>query len=290
MAVLNTMRLEDIQGWSRWTTKGLYRDLCTVDEDVYTLVARGYEEGTGYIKYYIEMLDDSVLLDHYHTQGEGFDEFRGDFVTRKFYLKKSTDGMFVVNIDGNIADPQPTYDSFDNSITFSVAPADDSKILVIPTAGINEDMILPTSAAVGFGTLSKKGNLFYEGEDTPFKEGNLLKLKFDEYHSFLESGFNFIPKIRTVNLNKDTQEGAIINKSKRLVRVKLNVFETLGINVENFRIADKRFVMDFSNQVKPFTGVKEVYLLGYSKHNSLEITQEIPMPFTLLQIETEIKY
>ena len=48
--------------------------------------------------------------------------------------------------------------------------------------------------------------------------------------------------------------------------------------------------MDFNKQLKPFTGTKEVYLLGYSGHNAVEITQDIPMPFTLLQIETEIKY
>ena len=151
-------------------------------------------------------------------------------------------------------------------------------------------MILPTSAALGFRELSKKGNFFYEGEDEPVESGNKLLLPFEEYHSFLEAGFNFIVKLRTVNLNKDTQAGQLINRTKRLVRVKLNVYETLGITVSNYRIADRKFIMDFNKQLKPFTGVKEVFLLGYAEHNAVEITQDIPMPFTLLQIETEIKF
>lgn len=289
LAVLNTMRLENIQGWSRWTTQGLYRDVCSVDDDLYFLVARGYTDFDE-IKYYIEMVDDTVLLDHYHTQGEGIDTFRGDTVTKIFNLINSTDGDFDVFLDSVISSPQPTYSALDNSITFAIAPDDDVTITVVPTAGNYADMILPTSAAKGFRDLSKKGNLFYEGDAAPVESGNKLLLSFEEYHSFLEAGFNFIPKIRTVNLNKDTQAGQIVNRTKRLVRVKINVYKTLGITVSNYRIADRKFIMDFNNQLKPFTGIKEVYLLGYSKHNAVEIIQDIPMPFTLLQIETEIKF
>lgn len=289
MAVLNTMRLENIQGWSRWTTQGLYSDVCAVDDDLYTLVARGYTDADE-IKYYIEMVDDTVLLDHYHTQGEGIDIFRGDSVTKEFNLVNSTDGTFEVLLDGELASPQPTYNVFYNSITFSVAPDDDVEIQVIPTAENTDDMILPTSAAKGFRELSKKGNFFYEGEAVPVEDGGKLLLSFDDNHTFMEAGFNYQVKVRTVNLNKDTTAGQIINKTKRLVRVKLNVYETLGITVENYIISDRKFIMSFSKQLKPFTGIKEVYLLGYAKHNAIEITQDIPMPFTLLQIEAEIKY
>lgn len=290
LAVLNTMRLEEIQGWSRWTTQGLYRDICTVDDDLYMLVARGYETGTGYIKYYIELADEEVLLDHYHTQGQGFDEFRGDTITKKFFLTNSTDGQFTVRLDGVAADPQPTYAAGDNSMTFALAPDDDVKIIVVPTAGTYADMILPTSAALGFRELSKRGDLYYEGIDTPVVDGLQLKLSFETYHSYLEAGFNFIVKMRTVNLNMDTQAGQLINRTKRLVKVKVSLYETLGIQISHYTVADKRFIMKFNEPIQPFTGLREVYLLGYAEHNAVEITQEIPMPFTILQIETEIKY
>jgi len=290
LAVLNTMRLEDIQGWSRWTTQGLYKDICGVDDELYTLVARGYEEGTEYIKYYIEKTDEDVLMDHYYSQGEAYDNFTGDTITKKFYLKNSTDGIFNVKLDGKIADPQPTYSAGDNSMKFVTAPDNGVSILVTPTAQVNTEMILPTSAALGFRELSKKGNFYYEGEDTPVKDGNLLKLTFDSYHSFLEAGFNFPLRLRTVNLNIGTQEGQIVNKRKRLVKVKVHLHKTLGIDICHYTVADKKFIMQFNEPIVPFTGLREVYLIGYYDHNAIEITQDIPMPFTILQIETEIKY
>ena len=82
-------------------------------------------------------------------------------------------------------------------------------------------MILPTSAAKDFRSLSKKGNFFYEGEGEPVEEGNKLLLSFDNAHSFLEAGFNFKVKIRTVDLNKETQVGQILNKQKIPIDSKL---------------------------------------------------------------------
>lgn len=290
MAVLNTMRLEEIQGWSRWTTQGLYRDICVVDDDLYMLIARGYEEGTDTIKYYIELSDEDVLLDHYHTQGEGFDKFRGDTVTKKFYLENSTDGNFEVRLDNISAVPQPTYAAVDNSISFLTAPDDDVKILVMPTAGVYADMVLPTSASIGFRELSKRGDLYYEGSAIPVKDGAQLKLSFEKYHSYLEAGFNFKVHMRTVNLNLATQEGQLVNRTKRLVKVKVNLYKTLGIKISHYTVADKKFIMQFNEHIVPFTGLREVHLLGYAEHNAVEITQDIPMPFTILQIETEIKF
>jgi len=289
MAVLNTMRLESIQGWSRWTTQGLYKDLTVVDQDLYVLVARGYD-AQGKTKYYVEKSDEDVLLDHYHRQGEGVDAFMGDYITREFSLVSSRDGKFDVFLDDVLASPQPIYDAGSNSITFVQAPEDDVEILVVPNTNTNATMFLPTSAALNYRKLSKKGNLFYEGEDTPTQNGNKLELTFEKNHSYLETGFGFVVKVRTVNLNASGVAGQLFNEKKRLVRVKINVYKTLGIKIENYILNDRKFIMDFSRQLVPFTGTKEVYLLGYATHNAVEITQEIPMPFTLLQIETEIKY
>jgi hypothetical protein len=289
MAVLNSMRLENIQGWSRWTTKGVYKEICAVDNDLYMLVGRGYDQ-FGEIKYYIEKVDEDALMDHYHAQGQNADIFLGDAITKTFDLVNSTNGNFTVFINDEIADPQPTYSAGDNSITFTQAPENDVEIYVQPDSAADEPMVLPTSAAMGYSQLSRRGDLYYEGTSEPYIDGDFLLLDFDEESTFMEAGFNFIVRLRTVNLNGQTQAGQIVNSRKRLVRVKLNVYETLGVKVENYRIADRQFVMDFDRPLNPYTGIKEVYLLGYADHNAIEITQEIPMPFTLLQIETEIKY
>lgn len=57
VAVLNTNRLENISGWTHWTTEGKFADVVVLSKEVYFLVERDGE-------YYIEMLDDSLYSDH----------------------------------------------------------------------------------------------------------------------------------------------------------------------------------------------------------------------------------
>ena len=57
VAVFNTMRKEDISGWTKWTTTGNFKRV-TVTGDVVTFIIE--RDGTEYL----EVLDDTVLLDH----------------------------------------------------------------------------------------------------------------------------------------------------------------------------------------------------------------------------------
>lgn len=57
VAVFNTMRKENISGWTKWTTTGLFKRV-TVTGDVVTFIVE--RDGTEYL----EVLDASVLLDH----------------------------------------------------------------------------------------------------------------------------------------------------------------------------------------------------------------------------------
>ncbi len=57
VAVFNTMSKENISGWTKWTTTGTFKRV-TVTGDVVTFIVE--RDGTQYL----EVLDDSVLLDH----------------------------------------------------------------------------------------------------------------------------------------------------------------------------------------------------------------------------------
>ena len=61
MAVLNTLRSEELAGWSRWTTDGRYISITVLAERVFAVVER--ENGTGDTVYYVEEFDFDYLTD-----------------------------------------------------------------------------------------------------------------------------------------------------------------------------------------------------------------------------------
>jgi hypothetical protein len=60
VAVFNTMRKENLNGWTKWTTQGYFKRVTVSGDTVSFVVARGGAE-------YLEVLDNSVLLDHAFT-------------------------------------------------------------------------------------------------------------------------------------------------------------------------------------------------------------------------------
>lgn len=60
VAVLNTLRSQNITAWVSWTTEGLFKDVCAIDGEVYFVVERSID---GSDVRYLEKLDDSLKLD-----------------------------------------------------------------------------------------------------------------------------------------------------------------------------------------------------------------------------------
>ena len=97
--------------------------------------------------------------------------------------------------------------------------------------------------------------------------------------------------IKTMPLTAGTNDsGVIVNQRKRVIRVILNLFESLGVSVESNLLPDRQFVVTLDEATPPYTGIKEIYLLGYSRTTQITIGQSIPLPFTLLQIDHELEY
>lgn len=57
VAVLNTMRHENITGWTHWETDGLFKDVCVIGKEVYFTV---YRNGN----YFLEKLQEGTYTDH----------------------------------------------------------------------------------------------------------------------------------------------------------------------------------------------------------------------------------
>ncbi len=105
----------------------------------------------------------------------------------------------------------------------------------------------------------------------------------------LEIGIDFNPTITTMPVNSGLQDGPDLNREKRIVRATLNIFESLGIFVNNERLPDRQLDVDTFDAVPvPSSDVVELYLHGWSKKAQITISQQDPVPLTVLGIDLEV--
>lgn len=105
----------------------------------------------------------------------------------------------------------------------------------------------------------------------------------------IEAGLKYTPLIKTMPLNVNLQNGPNAASKKKILRAAINFFESNGIIVNGQRLADKTITVDQFNAPIPQTGLKRITLSGWSLEADIEITQDTPMPLTILSIGMEVK-
>lgn len=252
VAVLNSLRNEGIHGWTKWTTDGSFKDVAVVDKAVYFLVERGGS-------HFIELLQEGTYSDH-NTVVEGtpptqFNVIHGlDNITHNGFNiihQDPASGVAITSVQTDIKDV----------IAYN-------QLWRVKADGSIMTSSLPTN----------------EGVDT-----NSFALGRDAYQA--EVGLDFNVVVRTLPLNVATKgDGYNVDLRKRVNRVILRLYESLGVLVEDTILNDRRFIVSLDEAPEPFTGIKEVYLLGYGRLVEIEITQNDPLPLTLLGIDSEVEY
>lgn len=221
MAVLNTMRTEQISGWTQWDTDGTFKRVTSVGTDMYVLVLRGTN------KYCIEKMSSDVKTDHATTGTSGT--------------------------------------TFTITSLPSVNPTQEYRIIADGSILSNE---------------------------VPFLDGANYKVTIDRAAvSTVEIGLNFDIEIQTMPLNPQTREGGyMVNEEKRVIKCALNVYNTLGMYVDDKYIPDRQFGSNILDQAPtPYTGVKQIYLLGFAKTKQVKVSQVDPLPMNILQIDMEVE-
>jgi hypothetical protein len=104
----------------------------------------------------------------------------------------------------------------------------------------------------------------------------------------IEAGLAFVPLIRPMPLNVNLKNGPNASRKKKITRVSLQISESNGIIVDGQRIADKTIGQDQFDAPSPQTGVRRIFLSGWSLEAQFDITQDTPMPFTILNIGMEV--
>ena len=105
----------------------------------------------------------------------------------------------------------------------------------------------------------------------------------------IQAGLGWRPTIQTMPLNVDLGAGPNQYQRKKIQRIGLQIFETLGTIVNGVRFPQSKEtgVNQFDPAV-PITGQFRKYVLGYSLDASVTITQEEPLPMTILSIGIEV--
>lgn len=103
-----------------------------------------------------------------------------------------------------------------------------------------------------------------------------------------EVGLGYTPIIQTMPLNIGLQDGPNFASKKKIKRCAVNFFESNGILVNNQRIADKTIGENQFDAPEPQTGIKRIFLQGWSIDASVTITQTTPFDMTVLSLGLEV--
>lgn len=109
-----------------------------------------------------------------------------------------------------------------------------------------------------------------------------------------QAGFAFQPTIIPVPIILETQQGATNFVPKRVNRVFINYFESLGIEVDGVQIPNFVFDDTFTTQTLtpsylPQTANYQLYKAGWDITPFITITQTKPLPMTILSVGYEVE-
>lgn len=163
-----------------------------------------------------------------------------------------------------------------------------------------ENNDLNTDAAkltTGSGLTTITGLTYLEGETVKVKADGAVRadeivsggqITIDPVADSIEVGLEYLPVITTMPLNVGLENGPNASQKKKIKRVSVQIFESNGVIIQGQRIADKTIGQDQFDAPTPQTGVRRIHILGWSIEAQITITQDTPMPMTILNIGTEV--
>jgi hypothetical protein len=218
MAVFNTLRHQEVGGWTKWSTTGTIESVAVIVDDVYFSVLRTINSVA---VRFLEKANESTYTDANKLQTLG---------------SPGTAVSGLAHLNG-----QPCRVKADSALM---------------------DDATPSGGAI---TLARNGTT-------------------------IEVGLDYDITVKTMPLNSDFQNGPILTRYKRLVRVVTDLYQSLGVYVNDIYLADRDLGEDILDTTPPgFTGIKETHLLGWDRLAQITITQQDPQPFTLLALAIEVE-
>lgn len=162
----------------------------------------------------------------------------------------------------------------------------------------NEDLNTDSSVSATVSSDTLTGLDHLEGETVKVKADGAVQLDevvssgqitIDHTATIIEAGLEYQPRIETLPLNIPLNNGPNAAQKKKIARVAVQLFESNGIIVNGERLSDRVIGQNQFDPPTPQTGFKRIYLLGWSLEATVVISQDTPMPFTILALDLEVK-
>jgi len=149
----------------------------------------------------------------------------------------------------------------------------------------------PQNTITGLGKL--EGALVQiRGDDYVFPPqvviGGQVSLPDGATVSNAQVGLGFTPILQTLPVITESQDGLLNFIPKRINRFFVQYYESLGIYADDTLLPNLAFPQTLDVPSLPITGIDEVYKQDWSDAPSITITQEGPLPMTILAVGYEV--
>ena len=304
LAVFHSIRDEKIAGWTMWETKtnDKFYSIISVNENLFVVTERVLPSGTVYL---LEKFSDT-------------DSITLDCSTLTTVYQKGVplvDGGSqtgnILNVDGFTSDPQidesftiagDTTEYVITAVTntasgytltldqdLASSPADNAAITLVNGFVHTVDSVYePTTevnAVYGNGSL---GLYTIDANDR-------ITLTNSPFPTGVRVGFNFIPIIETMPIDKEIDTGPLTGQPKRINKVIIDMSEGLDLKMKTvgndyFPLVIQQTNFTINSDVQKTTGRKEFNFLGYSKSPTINISQNDPLPLKILGLAMEVTF
>lgn len=309
IATLTRQIDQEVVGWSRQITDGLFESVAVIPsttyDEVWVIVKRTINGVTRrYVEYFVAptfieqedaffvhsglTLDNPITIsgatqaDPVVITATAHGLSNGDYAVirnilgmtelnkRKFKIKNKTANTFELTDSSD--------DNIDGTGYTAYISGGEARKGVTTISGLNH-------------LEGKTVDILVDGATHPQKIVSSGSITLDAAYGEVHVGLPYLPKLLTLRPEVQTAEGTAQGKIKRVINVTARIYKTLGFRVgTDLKQDDALFDRDFMDQPPDlFTGDKKLQFPGgYNKEGNILITQPYPLPLNLLAIILQI--
>jgi hypothetical protein len=120
--------------------------------------------------------------------------------------------------------------------------------------------------------------------------GGVITLDDELEFDAITAGYDYGTQVKTLPAIFEQRAGPIGSRVKRIVHAMLRIEDTASISVGPYPLIPRTTTDDFSIAPEPVSGAYRIYQGGYDRLGQVTITQESPLPMSLLALELKVAF